>query len=104
MRGSIPAALALCLLWPAAASAAGHQKECRRITRQIAYYEGVVDQAQERGNELWERATRDQIDRLDERRTSLCPEYAHKTLVVDMREVVKTAGEIALKVFTFGTY
>ena len=97
----------LCLVGPPAfAKSEPRRRECSRLTSQIARYEGDVKLAQERGNELWENATREHIDRLSERRVSLCPQFA-KDKGKAMREfarLIKVAARTAAKYFTMGAF
>jgi hypothetical protein len=88
-----------------------HYRECRKITKQMAHFEDVVDMAQERDNELWERATVDHLQRLADRRRRLCPQMVAemdkskaRKVMEDSAELMKAAGEVALRVFTFGAY
>ncbi len=102
-------ALALMLL-PAAAIAEKVRGECRKITRQIAHYQDVVQMAQGREDELWEASTIRHIQRLGERRARLCPEYAKRLeergkarrFAKATGEMIKTAGQMFLKYLTFG--
>lgn len=92
---------------PAFAQSEPPRRECHRLTSQIARYEGDVKLAQERGNDLWENATRDQIQRLSERRASRCPQYADDGGAAAMRRFVKmlaTAAKLAAKYFTMGGF
>jgi hypothetical protein len=57
------------------------RRECNRLTSQIARYEGDVELARERGNELWEKATRDQIERL----SGAAPAAARSTQTTGLR-------------------
>ncbi|MGH0036700.1 MAG: hypothetical protein ACQGVK_16880 [Myxococcota bacterium] len=100
------------LLVPASAAVAEeHYRECKKITRQMTHYEGVVEMARERDNALWENATLDHIQRLADRRRRLCPEMVTelekskaRKVMEDSAEVLKSAGKVALRVFTFGAY
>jgi hypothetical protein len=81
------------------------RRECNRLTSQIARYEGDVKLARERDNELWEKASREQIERLSERRASRCPQYADDGAAAALREfaaMLGTAAKIAAKYFTMG--
>ena len=98
MRPTILALLVLCLL-PAVASART-SPECRRYTRQIEHFEGVVEMARERGNELWEEETRRHIARLEERRAERCPEFQKPpSRMAQTAEMLKKASEVAAKWF-----
>ena len=66
----------VCLVGPPAfAKSEPRRRECHRLTSQIARYEGDVELARERGNELWENATLEHIERLSERRARRCSQY-----------------------------
>lgn len=77
-------------------------KDCRRLTRQIAHYAGVVDMARERDDDLWAEHTLAHIGRLSERRAKLCPQYAQKPSGEKLLALLKTAAKIALKLYTWG--
>jgi hypothetical protein len=88
---------------PAFAQAQPHRRECVKLTNQIERYAGDVQRARERGNELWERATIEQIERLAERRARLCPEYAQDDQTMkQLVALLRTAGRMAVRYFTFG--
>ena len=97
----------LCLVGPSAfAKSEPQRRECHRLTSQIARYEGDVKLAQERGNELWENATKQQIDRLSERRVSRCPQYAEDKgrAMREFARLIKVAAKAAAKYFTMGAF
>jgi hypothetical protein len=85
-----------------------HRGECRKLTKQIARYEGVVDQARSRGNQLWKKSTQMQIERLASRRDRLCPDMDRanpaRRAYRQAQEIVKMAAKTAIKYFTFGTF
>lgn len=77
----------LVLLWTGSALAydqdasvhGNYRGQCRRLTKQISYYEKqVLPMAIERGNPAWEDATKDQITRLWHKRADLCPKYGRE--------------------------
>ena len=97
----------LCLVGPPAfAASEPRRRECHRLTSQIERYEGDVKLAKARGNELWEDATRAQIERLSERRASRCPQFAEDKgkAMREFMKFMKTAARIAAKYFTMGLY
>jgi len=97
----------LCLVGPPAfANSEPPRRECHRLTSQIARYEGDVKLAQQRGNELWEKATKEQIDRLSERRASRCPQFAEDKgkAFREFARMMKTAAKLAAKYFTMGAF
>jgi hypothetical protein len=53
-----------------------YRGQCRRLTKQIDYYEEtILPMAIDRRNLAWEDATNDQIKRLWHKRADLCPQY-----------------------------
>ena len=105
-------AIILCLTSsPAFAKSEPLRRECNRLTSQIERYEGDVELAKERDNELWEDATKAQIARLSERRINRCPEYANEGAAAKAAEawrkfgqMMTTAAQVAAKYFTMGAY
>ncbi len=112
MRAMVAALVAGLVLAPEAAWAARNTGQCRRITRQIAHFEDVGRLAEDRGDQLWEDATRRHIGRLVVRRAGLCPEYAAQLrsrsraarLARQTKELLKTAAKVAARIFTFGAF
>jgi hypothetical protein len=102
----------LCLMGPPAfARQEPLRRECHRLVSQIARYKGDVKLAQERGNELWENATKQQIERLTERRDDRCPEYAEREAAAAVAaawrrfgQMLGTAAKLAAKYFTMGGF
>ena len=99
----------MCFLAPPAfAKSEPRRRECHRLTSQIARYEGDVERARERGNELWENATLQHIERLSERRSSRCSQYAEdKAAAIRMRQfgqMLGKAAKLAAKYFTMGAF
>ncbi len=75
------------LLWTGAALAydqdasvhGTYRGQCRRLTKQIKYYDKqVLPMAIARRNQAWEAATNDQIERLWNKRADLCPKYGRE--------------------------
>jgi hypothetical protein len=93
---------------PAFAKSEPRRRECHRLTSQIARYEGDVERARERGDELWENATREHIGRLSERRVSRCPQFADDGAAArrwrQFGQMLGTAAKLAAKYFTMGAY
>lgn len=108
---AVPAALVLLAL-AAPAQAGKYFKDCRRMTRQIDRYEGVVEMAEDRDNELWAEATKRHIERLMERRAELCPQFAEEVnmkkravkAAEDTQKLMKAAAKIAARYFSGGWY
>ena len=89
---------------PASAGQEPRRRECHRLTNQIARYEGDVERARERGNELWENATRQHIKRLSDRREARCPQYAKNNDAAWRRfgRMLGVAAQLAARYFTMG--
>ncbi len=106
------ALMALALAAPGPAQAGKYFKDCRRMTRQIDRYEGVVQMAQDRDNEMWAEATKRHIERLMERRADLCPQFAAEVdmkkravkAAEDTQKLMKAAAKIAARYFSGGWY
>jgi hypothetical protein len=90
-----------------------NKQACRRMTKQIAHFEGtVLTMAQARGNALWANATHQQIVRLKNRRADICPEWGkQRTALAKLKEnadktkkMMKTAAKYAAKYFTGGLW
>jgi hypothetical protein len=80
-----------------------HDGECRRLTRVMAVYADKADLARQRGDELWEESSIQQITRLAERRARLCPAiYAEKPIGQELAKMLRDAAKIAFKLFTMG--
>jgi hypothetical protein len=86
-----------------------NKQMCRRMTRQIAHFEGtVLPMAKGRGNALWADSTNAHIDRLKNHRADVCPEWGkqRKALIKakkewdQMKAYAKIAAKYALKYFT----
>lgn len=94
MRFAVLAGAIVALL-PAVASART-SPECRRYTRQIEHFQGVVAMAQERGNELWEQETRRHVARLEQRRAERCPEFREPpSRLAQTAELLRKASKVA---------
>jgi hypothetical protein len=98
LLGAVPAV-------PAAAQynqAPREPRECTRLTRQILRYEGDIQRARERGNELWESAMEQQVERLDARRIERCPQYAKDERWKKLfAKAIDVASDAAWKNFTW---
>jgi len=98
--------LSLLLSTSAVALQKTNRGQCRRIAKQLDNHAASVQQAKVRGNDLWARATLEQMSRLDARRERLCPDlYPQGTrakAMAEMAALLKTAGKAALSLFTFG--
>ena len=96
------AGFVLALLLAAAPAAAQYNqaapvpRECKRIVNQLVRYQGDVDRARARSNELWERSTLAHMDRLKTRLEGRCPELVPVNPVVKfMAKVIDVAAVAA---------
>jgi hypothetical protein len=102
--------LVLVALVPFAAGAAEQEPipagqvhgDCKRLTKQIARYQGVAKMAHERGDELWEASTKAHVKRLSERRERRCPELVKKEKdeqAIKIARLIKNAAKAAATYF-----
>jgi hypothetical protein len=75
--GSVVLVVAL-IAGPALAANKPNRGECKRMTRQIARYERDARWADQRGNELWQDASKDRVEELKARREDRCAQYKKK--------------------------
>ena len=96
---------------PEAGARGRYRGECRRLTKQIEHYQGtILPMAIERHNSGWEQATKEQVERLWQRRADLCPAYgAERTMMARaadrarrFNEFLVTAGRAAATFFSGG--
>jgi hypothetical protein len=105
MRSALALALALAIglsvLLPATASAG--TIECRRLTRRVEHFSGMVERARALDNEMWEERTQQHLDLLIVRRAARCPEYAEDDSAMRaLAALMKLAARAAITYFTFG--
>jgi hypothetical protein len=96
--------LAACLLLCASAASA-EPPQCRRLTKQQAHYQTLLDRAHSADNALWESRLDTQIGYLRAQRRQLgCPDAqaAFEAMMAEMKELMKLAAEGALTFFTGG--
>ena len=88
-----------------------YRGQCRRLTKQLAYYEKqVLPMAIERRNLAWENATNDQIKRLWNKRADLCPKYGRERTrllraidkIREFNKMVAQVGRAAASYFSGG--
>ncbi len=79
-------------------------RTCRTIAKQINHFEGVLDEARDRDNELWEEATKRHLGRLRAEQFRRCPDDVPPDLAAAFWAFLLTMGQIALTVFTMGLY
>jgi hypothetical protein len=76
--------------------------DCKRLTKQIARYQGVARMAHERGDELWEASTKQHVKRLSERREQRCPELVKQEKdeqALKIARLLKSAAKAAATYF-----
>ncbi|MBY0399753.1 hypothetical protein K2X89_05625 [Myxococcota bacterium] len=96
---------------PDASVHGNYRGQCRRLTKQLAYYEKtILPMAIQRRNLAWENATNAQIKRIWNKRADLCPKYgkerARLQRIADriraFNKMVARAGRAAARYFTAG--
>ena len=96
---------------PDASVHGNYRGQCRRLTKQIAYYEKqILPLSIQRGDLYWRDATREQIQRLWNKRADLCPKYGRERTrlrralakIREFNETLAKAGRAAAKYFTGG--
>jgi hypothetical protein len=82
--------------------------DCARLMRQINHYEGMIERAEERGNELWADNTQRHVDLLEDRLASRCPSYSardeEQEAARQLALLLKVAASAAVKFFTLGAF
>ena len=85
-----------------------HRSECRKLTRQIERYRGVAEMAADRNDERWFGGTMAHIEKLQNRRVRLCPEYAKRNYAAIYAawagQMIKKGGKLFMRYITFGAY
>jgi hypothetical protein len=106
-------------LWAGAAAAwdkdasihGNYRGQCRRLTKQITYYEKtILPMAIERHNLTWENATNAQLKRLWNKRADMCPKYGKERARIlkaldkirEFNKMVARAGRAAAQYFSGG--
>jgi len=92
----------VCVAGPALAANKPHSGDCKRMTRQIARYERDAKWADQRGNELWEDASKERAKHLTSRRADMCPQYRRRNPLVAFGDMVAEAAKIAAPYFIPG--
>ena len=97
------------VLAPAVSHAATNTQVCKRMSKQIAHFEGVIERAHHRNDQLWEAGTRRHVERLSARRDIICPEFAarvaaHRRAIEQTKKLMAAAAKVAIRYFTFGAY
>lgn len=90
------------LAGPALAANKGHRGECRKLSRQIVRYERDAKWADQRGDALWEDASRDRAKMLATRRADLCPQYRRRNPLAKVADFVAAAAKAAAPYFIPG--
>ena len=92
--GSVVLVIAL-IAGPALAVNKPNRGECKRMTRQIARYERDAKWANQRGDALWEDASRGRVKDLKARREDRCAQYKKKNPLVAFANLVANAAKAA---------
>ena len=92
--GSVVLVFAL-VAGPALAVNKPNRGECKRMTRQIARYERDAKWADQRGNDLWEDASKERVEDLKARREDRCAQYKKKNPLVALANLVAAAAKTA---------
>ena len=81
-----------------------HRGDCIRLTKQLLRYTGDLEMARDRGNDLWEEATKQHMSRLAFRRAELCPSIVAQEdpFWRDLGRILGVAAQAAIKYFTWG--
>jgi hypothetical protein len=91
---------------PLLAANTSYRGECKRMTRQMARYERDAKWAAQRGDAMWQTASKDRVKQLQERRDELCPHLKKKNPVVAAAEkaadLVAAAAKAAAPYFIPG--
>ena len=88
--------------WVPTPAAATNPEFCARQARQIAHYSAMAERARERGNELWETRMEAQVERLENRARSRCPELFSDDASAAFVNLLRLAGQAAITYFTLG--
>ncbi len=79
-------------------------RSCKTIAKQIARYQGVVQMAQERGDELWEESTEAHIDRLLLQQQRRCPQDVGPSFAARLARLLELAAKGFLTAASFGAF
>jgi hypothetical protein len=93
---------------PILAANTPHRGDCRKMTRQIARYERDAKWADQRGNEMWEDASKDRAKQLTSRRDGMCPQYKKPNplaaAAAKAADMIAAAAKAAAPYFIPGPY
>ena len=77
-------------------------RECTRLTKQIARYNGDLKRASSSGRELWEASLQHKVLQLEQRRVARCPQYAvDASDLIFWNNLLTVAAQAAWKYFTW---
>jgi hypothetical protein len=85
-----------------AATSPRNRGDCRRMTRQIARYDRDAKWADQRGDQLWEQASKQRVAQLTERRNDRCPQYKKPNPLAQMADFIAAAAKAAAPYFIPG--
>jgi hypothetical protein len=98
----------LMIAGPILAANTPHRGDCRKMTRQIARYERDAKWADQRGNALWEDASKDRAKSLTLRRNDMCPQYKKPNPLAQAAakaaDMIAAAAKAAAPYFIPGPY
>lgn len=77
---------------------------CRRYVKQIARFEGELEIAKERKNEVWQKVTEDHLERLKARKEVHCPVPKGPSLLAETIRMLGVAAKVAAKMYTWGAF
>ncbi len=104
MKWAMISAALVFLLLPGVVSA--DPPDCARLLRQINHYEGMVDRAEDLGNNYWASQTQNHVDLLEDRLAARCPNYTDRDerqeAAKQMARLLKVAADAAVTFFTMG--
>lgn len=89
---------------PLLAANTRNRGDCRRMTRQMARYDRDAKWADQRGDQLWEDASKHRVQMLTERRNERCPQYKKPNPLAQVADLIAAAAKAAAPYFIPGPY
>jgi hypothetical protein len=87
---------------PLLAANTRNRGDCRRMTRQMARYDRDAKWADQRGDQLWEDASKHRVHQLAERRAERCPQYKKPNPLTQVADFIAAAAKAAAPYFIPG--
>ena len=104
MKSALTFAAVIGLSIPGAAAA--DPSDCGRLMHQINHFEGMIERAEDRGNDVWAEKTAQHVEVLETRLASRCPSYSardeQQEAARQLATLLKVAAAAATKFFTLG--